>query len=382
MSEEKYVEYKGGSLRRGRNPLMWFLDMLLGLAALGLAVVMPMVYLVPYVAPARMWLFPVMALAAPALYVLTALLACYWILRWRLGLAGVLLLLLAVGLFKVPLFWKPQLVREYGPGKYGRSAVKVLSYNVRSFYDAEGGSSADRVAELIDSLDPDIICLQEFNSRLAGQSRPFALLEERYDAARFGLGEEAAPPQAILSKHRILRSGVLLSPESSVWADVLLGDDTLRVFNNHLQSTSIKAEDNDYITRHGYIGDTARETKFRSIAGRLRYTGMLRAAQVDSIAGAMDAMARARRLVCGDFNDTPMSYVYRKMARGLDDAFAKCGEGYSYTYRGFFDMLRIDYVLASPDLELLSYEVLRIGCSDHYPVFVRLKVQTDKNQTR
>ena len=76
MSEEKYVEYKGGSLRRGRSPLMWFLDTLLALATLGLAMVLPMVYLVPYVAPARMWLFPVMALAVPALYVLAAVLAC------------------------------------------------------------------------------------------------------------------------------------------------------------------------------------------------------------------------------------------------------------------------------------------------------------------
>ena len=111
MSEEKYVEYKGGSLRRGRSPLMWFLDTLLALATLGLAMVLPMVYLVPYVAPARMWLFAVMALAVPALYVLTAVLACYWIVRWRLVRAGLLLLLLAVGLFKVPLFWKPQFGR-------------------------------------------------------------------------------------------------------------------------------------------------------------------------------------------------------------------------------------------------------------------------------
>ena len=71
---------------------MWFLDTLLALATLGLAMVLPMVYLVPYVAPARMWLFPVMALAVPALYVLAAVLACYWIVRWRLVRAGLLLL--------------------------------------------------------------------------------------------------------------------------------------------------------------------------------------------------------------------------------------------------------------------------------------------------
>lgn len=93
----------------------------------------------------------------------------------------------------------------------------------------------------------------------------------------------------------------------------------------------------------------------------------------------MRGMPQRRKIVCGDFNDTPMSYVYRKMARGMNDAFAECGEGYSYTYRGFFDMLRIDYVLASPDLQMLSYEVPHLGCSDHYPVAVRFKILADKN---
>ena len=61
------------------------------------------------------------------------------------------------------------------------------------------------------------------------------------------------------------------------------------------------------------------------------------------------------------------------MSRGLDDAFSRCGEGYSHTYRGFFDLLRIDFVFASSDLELLSYEVPEIGASDHFPVLVRVR---------
>ena len=152
-----------------------------------------------------------------------------------------------------------------------------------------------------------------------------------------------------------------------------MGDDTVRVFNNHLRSTSIKAADNDYITGHEFIGDTARETKFRSIAGRLRYNGVLRAAQVDSIAGAMRGMPQRRKIVCGDFNDTPISYVYRTMARGTTDAFSTCGKGYSHTYRGFFSTLRIDYVLYSAGLEALSYKVPFVAYSDHLPVVVRLR---------
>ena len=48
-----------------------------------------------------------------------------------------------------------------------------------------------------------------------------------------------------------------------------------------------------------------------------------------------------------------MSYTYRMMAQDLDDAFRASGKGYSYTFRGFMDVLRIDYVLYSEDLECL-----------------------------
>mgnify|MGYP000783241517 FL=1 len=88
----------------------------------------------------------------------------------------------------------------------------------------------------------------------------------------------------------------------------------------------------------------------------------------DRVVGA----TRTRRIVCGDFNDTPMSYVYRTMARGLRDAFRECGSGYSHTFRGFYNTLRIDYVL-SGGFEPLSYEVLPVDYSDHHPVVVRLR---------
>ena len=373
MEEEKYIEYKGGSLRPRRGPWMWFADTLLSLCTLLLGLAMPPVYAVPYVDPARMWIFPVLALAVPALYVFTVLLACYWIVRWRLLRAAWMAVLVVAGLFEVPLFWKPQLGRTYGDGISERGSFRVMSYNVRYFYDAEGESSIDRVADLIDSLKPDVVCFQEFNARLAAQSERFGEIGTRYESARFDLGEEAEPELAVLSRYRIVRSGVVLAPESSVWADLQIGDDTVRIFNNHLRSTAIKAADNDYIVRHGFIGDTAVETKFRSIVRRLRRTGVLRAAQVDSIAAATERM-RPERVVCGDFNDPPMSYAYRTMARGLNDTFAEGGTGYSYTYRGFFDLLRIDYVLASPHFETFSYEVLPLDCSDHYPVIARLRL--------
>lgn len=377
MASEYYSGYGGRpSEKRRRSTAMWIVDLVMTLLTLVAGVTMLLTYFVPYVNPARVWFFPVLGLAAPAVYVASVMLMLYWIIRWRWVRAGVMLVIVAAGLFKVSLFWRPEIRRSYVEATaYERAAFKVMTYNVRSFYGENGESSVEDILRLVDEQEPDLICLQEFNSRLATRSEEFALLEEKYEIAHFG--RTAAPDSlygstlAILSKYRILRTGTVLTPSSSVWADVVMGDDTVRVFNNHLRSTAINASDNEYITAHRFLSDTARETKIRSIVTRLRENSVLRAAQVDSIALVVGAVAR-RRIVCGDFNDTPMSYVYRTMAEGLRDAFSECGSGYAHTFRGFYNTLRIDYVL-SGGFEPLSYEVLPVDYSDHHPVVVRLK---------
>ena len=372
MSGEFYKNDYGS--RRGEKPhrslLMWLLDLVMTLLTVVVGATMAVTYFVPYVNPAEVWFFPLLGLAAPAIYVATVILALYWVIRWRL------LALVVIGLFKVSLFYKPEFRRSYGEESYDRRAFKVMTYNVRSFFGESGASNVDDIVRLIGEYDPDIVCMQEFNARLAEKSDDFALLDEKYESAAFGRTQ--APDSLygaslfILSKYRILRSGIVLTPNTSVWADLLVGDDTVRVFNNHLRSTAIKAADNEYITNRDFISDTAREVKIRSIVSRLRENSILRAAQVDSIADVI-ADARARCIVCGDFNDTPMSYVYRTMAGGLNDAFSKSGSGYSHTFRGFFNTLRIDYVLCSDSFDPVSYEVPQVEYSDHLPVVVRLQ---------
>ena len=383
MAQEYYNDYGERPAKRRRSVFMWLLDLILTLATVVAAVATVLTYLVPYVDPGRVWFFPVLGLAAPGIYVASVVLMLYWVIRWRRVRAVVMLVIVVAGLFKVSLFWRPEIRRSYAEeAVYDRGAFRVMTYNVRNFYGENGGSSVDDILQLVAEQDPDIICLQEFNARLAGQSDEFALLDEKYESAVFGRTQAPdslyGAPLVILSKYRILRSGVVLTPGTSVWADLLIGDDTIRVFNNHLRSTAIKAADNDYLTSRGFLSDTAREDKLRSMAGRFRENSVLRAAQVDSIAVVVEAW-RSRCIVCGDFNDTPMSYVYRTMAKGLNDAFSQCGSGYSHTFRGFFNTLRIDYVLSSEGFDALSYEVPTVDYSDHHPVVVRLRKNAMNN---
>lgn len=378
-----YSEYGPTGKKQRRSLFMGTLDLLLTLLTGLVAATMSLTLIVPYVNPGSVWFFPILGLAAPAVYGVTVVLALYWLVRWRVVRAAVMLLLVVLGLFKVSLFYKPELLRIYEKeATSDRGTFKLMTYNVRYFYGPDGQSSLPDVLRLIEREDPDIICLQEFNSRLSEQNRDFALLDEKYEKALFGRTEAPdsiyAAPLVVLSKYRILRRQAVLSPSTSVWVDVLIGEDTVRIFNNHLRSTAINAKDDEYITRGGYLSDTARDAKIRSIVERYRSNSILRATQVDSIAAVIRATP-TRKIVCGDFNDTPMSYVYRTMAHGLNDAFSECGRGYSHTFRGFFNTLRIDFVLSSDGLEPLSYDVLEADFSDHHPVLVQLKKSTFNN---
>lgn len=376
--------YEGVGRRREGKPKRSFagilLDVSMAVFSALAAVLTVLTFAAPYVNPASCWIFSILGLAAPVIYLLTVLLMLYWIVRWRWGWASVMLVLVVVGLFKVSLFYKPEFKRVYDETSVNsRGTIRFMTYNVRNFYADDGQSSVAEIFHLVDEIGPDIVCMQEFNPELAADADEYHAFLENYPYFAGGASDDPRTAQlAIFSKYKLVRWGMSHpeiqneNPRESIWSDLRIGEDTVRVFNNHLHSTAINASDNEFITKHQYISDTAREDKIRSIVRRFRDNSILRAGQVDSIAREIEATPYAR-IVCGDFNDTPMSYVYRRMADGLQDAFRESGMGYSHTFRGFFNTLRIDYVLVSNAFEPLSYEVPEVDYSDHLPVVVQLR---------
>ena len=77
-------------------------------------------------------------------------------------------------------------------------------------------------------------------------------------------------------------------------------------------------------------------------------------------------------VICGDFNDTPMSYTYYRMTRGRQDAFVRGGSGLGATYSYLWPLLRIDYVLFPDEYKVGDCEVHKVKFSDHYPVVAEI----------
>ncbi len=346
-------------------------DLLLVVITMLCSITLLLTLLSPYIEPSSWWIFPILALVAPAIYILNAVITLYWIIRWRWIVALPTLILLLIGASKVSLFVKMESGKDYGLESY-KGMIKVMSYNVKLFINTDDDWATDDIMQYIETQSPNVICLQEYNTSAAK-------LKEHINTTLKGYNRVIDNGLALFSRYPIIQSEVIFNADDDdlmhgMWVDILVGKDSIRVFNNHLYSTSIKMQDDEYLTSSQIVNDTLRRERLHDIVTRFHGGAIERAKQVNRIS-TLIAESPYPTIVCGDFNDTPLSYTYRVMSRGLQDAFRECGKGYSHTYRGFYNTLRIDYILVSSALKPRSYlsdeECL---ISDHLPITAHIEI--------
>jgi endonuclease/exonuclease/phosphatase family metal-dependent hydrolase len=112
--------------------------------------------------------------------------------------------------------------------------------------------------------------------------------------------------------------------------------------------------------------------KMKNISVSLKRGFALRAQQAKKVKADID-LSPYPVIVTGDFNDTPVSYTYHKIRKGLKDSFVDSGYGSGFTYKGNYPANRIDYILYDEVLECNYFEILKVRYSDHYPVSAYFK---------
>ena len=348
-----YKTTYGSERRRGRSALGALLDVGMLVVSLGVVVLFLTTIIMPSMHPQRSQELSTLGLIAPFTYAAVLLLMLYWIARWRPIMSVVMILMTIIGLFSVSSFYRIELRRSYGEPAAERGEIKIMTYNTRSFIDDNGAKRLDSVAQIIRSINPDIVCFQEmgFSSLADSLMREAKLLPMPHSLSRSNLSP------AIYSRYPIIKAQRIDTMKNFVWADIVVREDTIRLFNNHLHSTAIRKEDGVYLEEHQYLEDENPQQEVMSMVSRLTENNIIRAAQVDTLV-EMVAVSPYPAIVCGDFNDTPISYTIHKMTRDLNDVFREVGRGFSHTYRGFFDMLRIDYVMCSEEFTPISYQVI------------------------
>jgi endonuclease/exonuclease/phosphatase family metal-dependent hydrolase len=137
----------------------------------------------------------------------------------------------------------------------------------------------------------------------------------------------------------------------------------------HLQSIRFQKADYKFIEQvSNDTTDTKDEMeKSKTILRRLKRAFVKRAVQADAIAAHIKN-CKYKVIVCGDFNDTPASYVYNTVRGDLKDAFIESGAGFEQTYAGKFPRFRIDYILHSKEFNSKEYHHVSESNTDHYPI--------------
>lgn len=268
------------------------------------------------------------------------------------------------------------------PPERSETDIEIMSMNVRLFdlYNWGGNKQTrNQIFQYLEKQDPGIICFQELfhtNDRKYFNTldtlKQFLAANQVHDhytailhsgKSKFGI--------ATLSQYPVTGRGVVpldtAANNAAIFTDVVIGEDTIRIFNIHLASVHISGIEQD-LSKH--IENNDQDAQWQDIQ---RMTKQLsggfkrRAKQSDVIRTYMDESPYPI-IVCGDLNDTPGSYAYATISEGLNDAFLDYGKGLGASYLGLFPALRIDFILVDPSLQLTSFSTEDVKLSDHRPL--------------
>jgi endonuclease/exonuclease/phosphatase family metal-dependent hydrolase len=239
-----------------------------------------------------------------------------------------------------------------------RTRVAVGTFNIHHGVGVAERLDCARTADVIAGLDVDVVGLQEVDRRW---SRRSAFADQAgYLARRLGMrmafgatlnaaGQQGRRRQygvALLSRHPVLRTRNTLLPcprggeqRTLLEARVDVRGVVLRCLVTHLQHRS----------------PTERRAQ---------------AAAIDTAAGDSDAPT----VLLGDLNAEPGTAEITTLTRHLADTWAGGGEGEGCTFPATVPRIRIDYVLASPDIEVERARVVGTDASDHLPVTAGLRL--------
>lgn len=257
--------------------------------------------------------------------------------------------------------------------------VKLETYNVGNFGLSKNGLDKDTakagVFAQIKEDDPDIVCLQEVTLNEFSQTASI-LPQYKYRTNYMFPNKGDVFGNIILSRYKIIGGGTIKFKHStnlSIYADIVIDKDTIRVFNNHLESNSISLTSSIKKIRENKRNVDEVKGEILSVNHKIRDAVIRRSRQANALFNIIKKSPYPT-VICGDFNDTPMSYTYYKLSYNRKDTFKESGKGFAATYSVLWPLLRIDYVFIPEKFEGLSHKTIKCDFSDHYPVVTEFTI--------
>ena len=332
------------------NKFVFFLNSLV-------AVTLLLAYILPYVEPKRFAFVSVLSLTMPFLIIVNLLFVIYWLLQVQKQLLLSLIVLL-VGFQHLGSLYKVSSSNQ----NEDADNIVVMNYNVRLFNvfkwipDINAGKE---ISQFINEKKPDIISMQDYRPDKG------LALKDYYKFESLS-GGKIINGQAIFSKFPIIHKGTIEFPNTfnnAIFADVVKGKDTIRVYNVHLQSFKI-----DVST------DPLKKETSESLVKRVEKTFSLQQSQTELF---LEHKSRSpyKVIICGDFNNTAYSYVYKEIRVGMKDAFVEAGNGFGRSFHFKFFPVRIDYIMVDDHFDVNTFKTFDLKLSDHYPIMSRVRIR-------
>ncbi|WOD42719.1 endonuclease/exonuclease/phosphatase family protein [Hwangdonia lutea] len=322
------------------------------------AILLLLSYLLPFASPKTFSILSVLSLGVAFLILCNTLFFLYWLIRLKKQFILSFVVLLMGYLFFGSLY-------KFSSSKQIESQhnFKVMNYNVRLFnlYKWIPEDSIEtKMVDFIKTESPEILSIQEYHPH---KNIDLSFFKYKFEKLS---GNKAKYGQAIFSQYPIVNSGSIEFPNTgnnAIFADVVKGADTLRIYNIHLESLrintkaeSLKKENSERLFNR--VGNTFKMQQFQS-----------------ELFLKHKAECPYKMIICGDFNNTAFSYVYRKIKGDLNDAFIESGNGFGRTYDFKFFPIRIDFILTDDAFSVNGFKAYNDRYSDHYPIMTTLSLE-------
>jgi endonuclease/exonuclease/phosphatase family metal-dependent hydrolase len=332
--------------------------------------------------PKHFWFLGLLTLAAPYLLLVLLMFLVFWLFaKKKLMLLSIIFIALA---------WKPigalfkfNLSQTFTSEKTAQT-LRVMSWNVEHFCILEYKKNPNKKLEmlaLINEYNPDVACFQEVvgadkdSSAInyipaIADSLHFPFYYYSYET-KDDFDNNHHFGKIIFSRYPILHEQSIFQKErhynnSFQYVDILKGQDTVRIFNIHLQSLKFSN------SNLKYIDDASNNTEInlqesKNIVSKLKTGFIKRQLQSEAVHAEIEK-TNLPVIVCGDFNDVPNSYAYATIGKNLQNAFEAKGSLIGRTFSLISPTLRIDNIFVDKKFTVEQFVRVKKKLSDHFPI--------------
>ena len=272
-----------------------FVRRILYILNLGAAAALTLAKLALFISPEQFWMLAFMGLLFPFLLIINLTFCIAWLFIYpRRALISFVLILICLP--QVGAFLQLRIRNDSGGLKTSESQLKILSYNVRLFdlYNwTDNKTTRNKIIDLVKTVDADIICFQEFFHEDTGAFNTLDTLKRIQRANKVHIVHTAHVKKvnhwgiATFSAYPIVNRGELKFRDStdniSIYTDLKIKEDTVRVYNLHLESIRFRSEDYKALETLTGKKDDTKLGGPQKIIGRMRKAYIRRARQTDII---------------------------------------------------------------------------------------------------